>query len=59
MICGLMAQHVILVEFKDMFDVIVSSWLIKGEHKKVGPKKLVRKYVGTCDKEYGKKFYSA
>ncbi|XP_013617136.1 PREDICTED: uncharacterized protein LOC106323584 [Brassica oleracea var. oleracea] len=45
-------------EFKDIFDVIVSSWLIKEAHQKVEPKKLVRKYVGTCDKECGIKLYS-
>ena len=54
-----MVQHVIVEVFKDIFDVIVSSWLIKEVHQKVEPKKLVRKYVGTCDKEYDMKFNSA
>ncbi|KAF2608196.1 hypothetical protein F2Q68_00044000 [Brassica cretica] len=35
-----MVQHVILVEFKDIFDVIVSSWLIREAHQKLEPKKL-------------------
>ena len=39
---GFMFQHVILVEFKGIFDVIVSNWLIKETHQKVEPKKLAR-----------------